>query len=426
MAPLVGCLRIFRSSGSRDINHVHGGGRRRTQGHSQRQLRGVVVVAASRLSSKLSSKRRLSSDHGESFTMVTGAHGFIGSHVAEILVKAGHNVLAIDNASEYPSTSKVEKSIDLYASRRRAISERAIKQASHAENAGQLVVKFVDVGNVDDLQKAMNDLPDDGVVDRVVHAAARAGVSDSVKDPVECMRVNVVGLASMLKAAQNMHVSRFVFLSSSSVYGDESGGGGTSIEDAVPTTEDFPKGQPLSPYAVSKLAGEQLVDVAQSLHPECSYHIVRPFTVYGPRGRADMAPLRFIHAALNDETVQLYGGGRGYRDFTHVRDVVRVVVACLNQDDDDADFDPKAGARCYNAGSGAPTSVADFAVAVGEACGTGLRTECVGDRVGDVVGTCASIDRRERELGVTGSVSLLDGLKETAAWYQDEVLNEAM
>ena len=131
-----------------------------------------------------------------------------------------------------------------------------------------------------------------------------------------------------------------------------------------------------------------------------------------------MAPLRFVDAAYAGESVSLYGGGLGYRDWTYVEDVVRIILACIAlEPQDDA-----TRADVFNAGSGTATSVADFAVAVGKACGTGLETEITGPRIGDVTGTLASVEKRESELSVVGATPLADGLRETAEWYENFLL----
>ena len=351
-------------------------------------------------------------------TLVTGAHGFIGSHVAERLLREGRSVLAIDNGSEYADVRGAEPRLPGYATVRRKLCADALVKAASAPNAGELTTVDVDVcdaGALADAIRAHN-------VTRVVHAAARAGVTDSVREPAECMRVNVTGLATVLQTVvpvgAESPVKSFCFLSSSSVYGDNSGGGASNVEDARPTQESDAGTALRSPYAVSKLAGEELVHVHQTLVPQCRFSIVRPFTVYGPRGRADMAPLRFVDAAYAGESVCLYGGGLGYRDWTYVEDVVRIILACIAlEPQDDA-----TRADVFNAGSGTATSVADFAVAVGKACGTGLKTEITGPRIGDVTGTLASVEKRESELSVVGATPLADGLRETAEWYENFLL----
>ena len=228
--------------------------------------------------------------------LVTGAAGFIGSHVAEALVARGDTVVGLDNFDPfYP---------------------RAVKEANLAALRAGPRFTFVE-GDIRDAA-GVRALLDAGTV--VVHLAARAGVRPSIEQPAEYVSINVDGTTAMLEAARAAGARGFVFGGSSSVYGDTA---------PVPFREDFAAVEPISPYAATKRAGELLCATYAHLFG-LRVLSLRFFTVYGPRQRPDLAIHRFTRLLAAGEAVQRYGDGSTERDYTYVDDIVQGVLAAVD------------------------------------------------------------------------------------------------
>jgi UDP-glucose 4-epimerase len=304
--------------------------------------------------------------------LVTGAAGFIGSHLTAALLDKGASVVGLDCFTDY--------------------YPRALKERNLEENRLRQGFRFAETT----IQNA--DLPAllDGVT-HLFHLAAQAGVRKSWgKDFQTYTTNNVEASQVLLEACVGRPLTRFVYASSSSVYGDRA---------AIPMREDALP-QPLSPYGVTKLAAEQLCYLYHVNHgvPTAA---LRYFTVYGPRQRPDMAFNRFLRAALKDETITLYGDGGQTRDFTFVADAVAATIA--------------AGERgvpgtVYNVGGGARVSMNDVLTIIERIAGHPLKVTREDAQKGDMRDTYADTSLARKDLGFVPTVSLEEGIQAEYRW----------
>ena len=309
--------------------------------------------------------------------LVTGGVGFIGSHVTRAMLARGDEVTVVDDFSDAPYP--------------RAEKER---------NQRDLVAEFPQLqivrGCVTD-REAMEPLVRGTY--GVLHLAGLAGVRPSFREPARYARVNVEGTANMLRLADQHGCKRFVFASSSSVYGNST---------PLPAREDAPSIEPESPYAASKRSAE-LVSLAMSrIMPTLPIIALRFFTVYGPRQRPEMAITLFMRAVLAGRPITMFGDGSMRRDFTHVSDIARGVLAAMDRD--------KPGFRAYNLGSGAPVTLGELISGIERASGKKADVQSSPVPAGDVDATFADISRAKDELGWSPQVALADGLETVRDW----------
>ncbi|MFQ5510299.1 MAG: SDR family oxidoreductase [Candidatus Krumholzibacteriia bacterium] len=304
--------------------------------------------------------------------LVTGGAGFIGSHIAETLVGEGHEVRVLDNLS----TGKRENM---------ASFEPRINWVEG------------DLRDVDTVERAV-----DGV-EYVVHQAALASVPRSIKDPVSSSQVNVQGTLNLLEAAKKRAVKKFVYASSSSVYGDS---------ETLPKREDMPP-NPKSPYAVTKLTAELYCRVYSEIHgvPTVS---LRYFNVFGPRQDPNsqysaVIPL-FVTALSRGERPTIHGDGEQSRDFTYIDNVVQANLrACRS---------PERGAMVFNVACGERFSLNALYDRLQAIIGVNVEPNFGPPRAGDVKHSQAAIDAIGAALGYTVEIGFDDGLKRTVAWYR--------
>ena len=220
-----------------------------------------------------------------------------------------------------------------------------------------------------------------------------AGVRYSLQYPKLYVKVNIEGFIHILEEARKNDVKQIVYASSSSVYG---------LNKKVPFSEDDPIATPNSPYASSKMAMELFAKTYHQLY-QLNLIGLRFFTVYGPRGRPDMAPYKFLKAIKDGTTFQKYGDGTSSRDYTYIDDIVSGVVASL---------DNKKGIKCevYNLGNSSPVSLNEFIGLCEKVVGKKANYEQIGNQLGDVPHTYADITKAKRDLGYEPKVGLEDGL----------------
>jgi UDP-glucose 4-epimerase len=306
--------------------------------------------------------------------MVTGAAGFIGSHLCERLLDEGHAVTGVDSFTDYYSPARKRRNLD------------ALR--------GRAGFRFVE----EDLVTADLDRLLEGA-GGVFHLAAQAGVRASWgKDFKPYLDSNVFAVQRLLEAVKGRPGTRIVHASSSSVYGETA---------ELPTGEDAAK-TPRSPYGATKLAAEHLLELYR-LGFGVTYRALRFFTVYGPRQRPDMAFSRFIEAGLAGEPIEVYGDGSQTRDFTYVADAVEAAVLAYRYDGPETVF---------NVGGGSRTALGDVIGVIAAELGVRFDVRGAPRAKGDVADTFADTSRARRELGFAPRVAIAEGIRNEIAWYR--------
>ncbi|MFW6051290.1 MAG: NAD-dependent epimerase/dehydratase family protein [Myxococcota bacterium] len=312
--------------------------------------------------------------------LVTGAAGFIGSHLVEALLRRGDAVVGLDSFDPY---------YDPEAKRRNLREVRALAEADRA-------LTFVE-GDVRD-RHLLRDLLASHDVDVVVHLAGLAGVRASIDRPAAYVDVNVGGSTALLEAVREVGVAHVVFASSSSVYG--------RTED-VPFVETAPCDRPLCAYAATKRAVEMLGHTYHHLYGT-SFTALRFFTVYGPRNRPDMMAHKLLDSAFHGREVPLYAGGRMHRDWTFVDDVIGGVVAAA---------DRPLGYEVLNIGRGQPILLADFVAQVEAFAGRKANLVEQPMMHADVPYTFADTSKAGRLLDYRPTMSIAEGVRATGEWF---------
>jgi UDP-glucuronate 4-epimerase len=312
--------------------------------------------------------------------LLTGAAGFIGSHVAEHLVSRGDEVIGLDNFD--------------------AFYPRAVKEANVASLRRQPRFRLVE-GDIRE-RKVVADLVTPDTV--VVHLAARAGVRPSLEDPALYASVNIEGTAVLLEAARRAGARRVVFGSSSSVYGDTA---------PVPFNEDWPALLPISPYAATKRAGELLCATFAQLYG-LRVMALRFFTVYGPRQRPDLAIHKFTRLIAEGRLVPFYGDGSSERDYTYIDDIVGGVLAAV-----DWTTAPESALEIVNLGESRTTRLDALVALIAREVGKEARLERLPAQPGDVRRTCADVRKAGRVLGYRPTTPVADGIPRFVRWFEE-------
>lgn len=310
--------------------------------------------------------------------LLTGTAGFIGSHLAHALLGRGHLVEGLDNLN------------DSYDVR---LKEWRLEQIRPRRGFSFSCCDITDFASLSDRWQRC------GPFDAVVNLAARSGVRQSLTDPWAYLSTNAAGTLNLLELCRRSGTKKFVLASSSSVYGRTT---------ALPFREDQPVNTPLSPYAASKIAAEGIAHSYHHLYA-IDISVLRYFTVYGPAGRPDMSPFRFVRWISEGEPVKILGDGSQSRDYTFVGDIVEGTIAAL---------DP-VGFGIFNLGSDSPASLMAMAHHVEDLTGRTARYEFQPGQKTDVQATWADIARARERFGWEPRTRLHDGLEATVRWYRD-------
>jgi UDP-glucuronate 4-epimerase len=309
--------------------------------------------------------------------LVTGAAGFIGSHAAQALLEKGYRVIGVDNFCDFYD---------------RAWKETNLKSI-HGEPVDVEEIDIIDGPRIDQLVARTKPVA-------ILHLAAMAGVRPSIEQPGYYARVNVEGTTHLLQAAVNHKVGKFIFASSSSVYGNLG---------RVPFHEEDPVAEPISPYAATKRAGELLCHTYWHLY-KLPVFCLRFFTVYGPRQRPDLAIHKFIRLISQGKPVPMFGDGSTSRDYTFVADIVTGILSSLDHCD---------RYRIYNIGGSDPISLSGLIAAIETAVGKKAIIDQRPKQPGDVERTYADLTRSTAELGYKPTTPLAEGLRQFVAWYKE-------
>ncbi len=322
--------------------------------------------------------------------LVTGGAGFIGSHLVEALLSAGHRVGVLDDFNDY--------------------YDPQIKHANLAAVRDRIDLHTADVRDAQAVSRAVGR----GRYDAIFHLAARAGVGPSIKEPRLYVDTNITGTLNLLEATREGGVGRFVFASSSSVYG---------LAPTVPFREDMPPAPTVSPYAATKLAAEQLCSNYAHLHGLRAV-CLRFFNAYGPRLRPDLAIHQFTKRIHRGQEIEVYGDGSVQRDFTYIDDTIQGVMAALDYEGPIFDV--------FNLGEYATTSVTELIALIEGALGKKASVRYRPGRPGDVPRTFADITKARRGLGYAPSTPIAEGIPRFVEWdlssqspRRDTTLHEA-
>lgn len=328
--------------------------------------------------------------------LVTGAAGFIGSHVTQRLLDTGRSVLGVDNLSPY--------------------YDPALKQARLKQFEGQPRFRFIKLDLAD--RDAVAALFAAEKFPYVIHLAAQAGVRYSLEDPHAYVDANLQGFANVLEGCRHHGCRHLIFASSSSVYG-------ANTRLPFRTTDNVD--HPISLYAASKKANELMAHSYSHLFKLPATGL-RFFTVYGPWGRPDMAMWIFADAITRGQPIRLFNHGKMRRDFTYIDDVVEAVVRLVNRPAaGDPSWsgdrpDPSRSAapwRIYNIGNNQPVDVPDVVSLLEQALGKTTRREMLPMQPGDVPATYADVDDLMRDVGFQPSTPIAEGIAKFVSWYRD-------
>jgi len=343
--------------------------------------------------------------------LVTGTAGFIGFHLAKKLLERGDEVVGIDNINDYYD-------VNLKFGR---LKELGINKADVKENISALSStypkhKFIKMDLAD--KEAMELLFKTEQFDAVVNLAAQAGVRYSLENPHAYIQSNVVGFLNVLEGCRNTNIKNLAFASSSSVYG---------LNKSQPfKTTDTTEHQ-VSLYAATKKSNEMMAHTYAHLY---GIHVtgLRFFTVYGPWGRPDMAPMLFTDAILHDRAIKVFNNGKMSRDFTYIDDIVDGVVKIIDKpSESNKNWDAKNPEICsssapykiYNIGNNAPLPLMTFIETIENSLGKKAEKNYMGMQDGDVVSTFADVSDLIKDFGYKPDTKLTDGIDKFVKWYKE-------
>jgi UDP-glucuronate 4-epimerase len=307
--------------------------------------------------------------------LVTGGAGFIGSNLCEKLLSLGYKVINIDNFSDYynPCIKRVNISNSL-------------------TNPNYVLVQ----GDIRD-RELLDVVFSKYEVETVIHLAALPGVRKSIECPWEYMDVDITGTVNILEACRKYKISKLIFASSSSVYGN----------NKMPFVEEDVVNSQMSPYAMAKAAGELLCRTYHNLY-QLSIVCLRFFTVYGPRQRPEMAIHKFTNLIDEGKEITIYGDGTNARDFTYIDDIVEGIVASMNI---------KVGFEIFNLGNSNMININDLIYIIEKNLKKTANKNYISLQSGDVMNTCSNISKSKAMLDYSPSTSIEEGVALFVIWY---------
>ena len=316
--------------------------------------------------------------------ILTGAAGFIGSHLAKRLLETGAEVVGLDNINDYYDVNL------------------KYHRLSELEKYEGFTFIRCDISQKDELNRIF----EEHRADVVVNLAAQAGVRYSIENPQVYIDSNVIGFFNILEACRNYPVKHLVYASSSSVYGNS---------DKIPFSVDDRVDNPISLYAATKKSNELMAYTYSHLFGIPATGL-RFFTVYGPAGRPDMAYFSFTKKILAGEPIKLFNYGELERDFTYIDDIVEGIMNIIPSVPEEKNG---ARAKVYNIGNNKPVALKEFVAALEEAIGVKAKIEYLPMQPGDVYRTYADISELEKDFGFKPQTDIRTGLKRFAEWYKE-------
>src|SRR3989304_7147432 len=311
--------------------------------------------------------------------LVTGGAGFIGSHLCERLISLGSKVICIDNFDNF--------------------YDPLVKENNISEIAASKYFKLYrsDITDLRQIEKIFSETS----IDMGIHLAARAGVRPSIQNPLLYERVNILGTMNLLECCKKYNIPKFIFASSSSVYGGNK---------KLPFSEEDNVDHPVSPYAATKKAGELICYTYYDLY-KISIYCFRFFTVYGPRQRPEMAIHKFTRLILGGEEIEIYGDGSSSRDYTYIDDVISGITKSLNT---------VKGFEIINLGNSKTVKLLDLIKLIETATGEKALLKFIGRQPGDVFATYADIRKAGKMLKYFPETNIEEGLIKFVKWYREK------
>ena len=342
--------------------------------------------------------------------LVTGTAGFIGFHLAQKLLQRGDTVIGLDNINDYYDVNlKYARLNELGIDKNELEENKLISSKTYPNH------KFIKA-NLENTQ-TINKLFETQKFDAVCNLAAQAGVRYSIENPHAYIQSNVVGFMNILEACRNYNVKNLSYASSSSVYG---------LNKSQPFKTSDHTDHPVSLYAATKKSNEMMAHTYSHLY-NISTTGLRFFTVYGPYGRPDMAPMLFADAILNDRSIKVFNHGNMSRDFTYVDDIVDGIIkiidnpAKISNNYDPNNPDPSMSSapyRIYNIGNNSPVQLLDFIETLEETIGINAKKDFLPMQDGDVVSTYADVKDLMRDFGYKPETNLKEGIKHFVEWFK--------
>ena len=327
--------------------------------------------------------------------LITGTAGFIGFHLAKRMLSEGWEVVGYDNINDY-----YDVNLKYARLRETGIEQEEVFYGKIIQSKLFPTYRFIQA-NLED-RTLMEKLFQDESFDMVCNLAAQAGVRYSIENPYAYVDSNLVGFINVLECCRHNHVKHFVYASSSSVYGNSY---------KVPFSEDDRVDHPVSLYAATKKANELMAHTYSHLY-QLPTTGLRFFTVYGPWGRPDMAPMLFAKAIMNEEPIKVFNNGDLSRDFTYIDDILEGIVRILTNE-------PEVKPKIYNIGCSTPIKLMDFIETLEDNIGKKAKKNFLPMQSGDVYQTYADTSSLEEKIGYKPNTSLKDGIRYFIDWYKN-------
>ena len=312
--------------------------------------------------------------------LITGCAGFIGSNLAERLLENNNNkIIAIDNFNDfYP----------------RKIKEKNLQKCKTYKN---FIFYESDICN----EKTLESIFLNNDIDIVIHLAARAGVRNSINNPLDYAKTNIIGTLNLLENIKNFNIKKIIFASSSSVYGNS---------ESNTFSENLDVSKPISPYAASKSSCEQFLYTYSHLY-NINTVILRFFTVYGPKQRPDLAINKFIQLIEQDKTIPVYGNGENVRSYTYISDIIDGIISAINYD--------ASKFEIINLGGNKTISINDMIKTIEIITNKKAKINYLPMQPGDVNKTVCDYKKAEKLLGYSPKISFEEGIKRFYDWYKN-------
>lgn len=342
--------------------------------------------------------------------LVTGTAGFIGYHLANRLLREGHEVVGLDSINNYYDVSLKIGRLESAGIQRNQIAYKELLQSQTQPGYQFIQMRLEDEAGINRLFREQE-------FDMVCHLAAQAGVRYSLKNPKAYIQSNIVGFGHILEACRHNKINHLVYASSSSVYG---------LNKKMPFSTQDHVDHPVSLYAASKKSNELMAHTYSHLFGLPTTGL-RFFTVYGPWGRPDMAIFLFTKAILNDQPIKVFNYGNMKRDFTYVGDIVEGLHRVMAkepqmttgwQGPEEEVAKSSAPYRVYNIGNNTPVKLLDFIEAIEQATGKEAQKEMLPIQAGDVEETYADVSTLMRDFGYQPKMGLKEGVRRFVDWYR--------